>query len=150
MRGQTLLLSVLLGASSMLPSCRPSRTPDQSIAALKDPSEDTRQSAADELRTDEGVPPNAVQPLLDAYKTEQVPKVRGAILITLGRSGRPEAKPVIDDAVQRAADKDSRRWAARALKYWMIQTGKLSETYQFPDGWPYGQPGYPQKLPEGS
>ncbi len=68
------------------------------------------------------------------------------LLIALGRSGAPQAKPFIDQAVMTAADPNMRRWAGRALKYWLIQTGQLAESYAFPDGWPYGQPGYPPKL----
>jgi len=129
-------------------ACHHSVPPDQAIAQLHDPSPETRQGAADSLRTDQGVPPNAIQPLLDALATEQVPNVRGAILITLGKSGRPEAKGPIDQAVQSANDKDSRRWAARALKYWMIETHALAADYAFPEGWPYGQPGFPPRLAE--
>jgi len=129
-------------------ACHHSVPPDQAIAELHDPNPGTRQGAADSLRTDEGVPPNAVRPLLDALGTEQVPYVRGAILITLGKSGRPEAKAPIDQAVQSAKDKDSRRWAGRALKYWMIETHALAADLDFPEGWPYGQPGFPPRLAE--
>mgnify|MGYP006969553876 CR=1 FL=1 len=65
----------------------------------------------------------------------------------LGKSGVPEAKPHIDGALP-LPDKDVRRWAARALKYWMISTGQMSPDADLPSGWPYGQPGYPPPLPE--
>jgi hypothetical protein len=39
-----------------------------------------------------------------------------------------------------------RRWAGRALKYWMIQNGQISADFAFPTGWPYGQPGFPPAL----
>lgn len=140
--------AVLVGVALLsLAACREPRTPAQSIAALDDPNPDERQRAADALRTDSGVPKEAIQPLIDHYGREQVPKVRGAILITLGRSGAPEAKPLIDQAIP-TEDRDMRRWAGRALKYWMIQNGQIAETHEFPDGWPYGQPGFPPKLPD--
>ncbi|WP_394830010.1 HEAT repeat domain-containing protein [Pendulispora rubella] len=146
---RTTFLAIALTAIAAGPlACHNSPPPDQAIAELHDPDPDTRQRAADSLRTDEGVPPNAIQPLLDALGTERFLYVRGAILITLGKSGRPEAKAPIDQAVQSATDKDSRRWAGRALKYWMIATHALSADYAFPDGWPYGQPGYPRRLVE--
>jgi len=146
MRTGTLAALVLFAAASPL-ACHHSVPPDQAIAELKNPDPDRRQEAADSLRTDNGVPPNAVPALLEALKTEQTPKVRGAELITLGRSGAPDAKPVIDDAVQNAKDPDMRRWASRALKYWMIATKQLPADHAFPEGWPYGQPGYPPPLP---
>jgi hypothetical protein len=120
--------------------------PQEAIASLRAPDAATRQHAADSLRTKEGVPAAAVPALLSALQAEQDPHARGAMLITLGKSGAAEAKAPIDQAVQTAADPDNRRWAARALKGWMIQTGQLPATYVFPDGWPYGQPGYPPPL----
>jgi hypothetical protein len=148
MRTRHFLALLLFALSLALPACGHGMPPDEAIANLKNPDVEVRRHAADSLRTKEGVPPNAVAPLLDSYKTEQNPQVRGAILITLGKSGAPDAKPLIDQAVQTAPDKDNRRWAARALKYWMIQTGKLPADYTFPKDWPYGQPGYPAPLPE--
>jgi hypothetical protein len=139
----TRALSILL----LLAACGQPKTPADSIARLDSPNEDERQSAADDLRTDSGVPPEAIRPLMDHYAREQSPKVRGAILITLGRSGVPEAKPLIDQAIP-TEDRDMRRWAGRALKYWMIANHQIAENWEFPDGWPYGQPGFPPKLPE--
>jgi hypothetical protein len=135
------LSTTLLTASA----CGSSMPPDVAITELRNPEANVRRNAADSLRTDAGVPPNAVRPLLEALATEQDPPVRGAILITLGKSAAPEAKPVIDQAVQQASDPNMRRWAARALKYWMLETKQLPQNYEFPDGWPYGTPGYPPK-----
>jgi hypothetical protein len=105
-----------------------------------------RQSAADALRTPLGVPPESVQPLLVAASQEASPPARGAMLITLGKSGSPLAKPLIEQAVMTAQDPDMRRWASRALKYWMMSTGQLPAEYPFPKDWPYGQPGFPPPL----
>ena len=128
-------------------ACREPKTPADSIATLDSPDPDERQRAADDLRTESGVAPEAIRPLMDHYGREAVPKVRGAILITLGRSGVPEAKPLIDQAIP-APDRDMRRWAGRALKYWMVANHQMAEGAELPDGWPYGTPGFPPKLPE--
>ena len=123
-------------------------TSDEAINELRSPVSIARRNAADALRTPSGVPPEAVGPLMQALQTEADPGARGAELIALGKSGSPQAKPFLDQAVMTAADPNMRRWAGRALKYWMIQTGALAESTEFPDGWPYGQPGYPPKLPQ--
>src|SRR6185503_10552906 len=90
-----LLLAALLAPLS-IGGCKEPKTPDQSIADLRSPDPNERRSAADDLRTDQGVLPQAVSPLLQAIQAEQDPKARGAMLITLGKSGVPEAKPLID------------------------------------------------------
>ena len=137
-----LLFSVSLGSAG----CGHHVTPDEAINELRNPEAEARRDAADALRTDNGVPPQALGPLLAAVSAESDPAARGAELITLGRSGAPQAKPVIDQAVMTAADPNMRRWAGRALKYWMLATAQLPAGYPFPDGWPYGQPGYPPIL----
>jgi HEAT repeat protein len=129
-----------------LPACGHAMSPDEAVGALQDPNPRVRQHAADSLRAGNVVPGGAIPVLLQDLRTEQDPAVRGAIYITLGTSGAPEAKPVLDQAVAIAADPDSRRWASRALKAWMIQTGAVPANSAFPPGWPYGQPGYPPIL----
>jgi hypothetical protein len=141
----TKTLAVLLLALCV-PACGHSMPPGEAIASLRSPDPTTRQHAADALRTKEGVPAEAVPALLDSFQKEQDPHARGAMLITLGKSGSPQAKASIDQAVQTAADPDNRRWAGRALKLWMVQTGQIPPDYKFPDGWPYGQPGYPPPM----
>ncbi len=143
-RSAVLLLAgaLALGAGA----CKDPKTPAESIAELRSPDPNARQSAADDLRTDNGVPAEAVSPLLQAIQTEQEPKVRGAILITLGRSGVPEAKPIIDQHIN-TDDRDMRRWASRALKYWLIANKQMGPDDPLPDGWPYGTPGFPPPLP---
>jgi hypothetical protein len=71
--------------------------------------------------------------------------VRGAILITLGRSGSSVAKPLIDRAVQTASAPDERRWALRALKYWELQNGVIppNERAQYWIPWGVGGPTTP-------
>jgi hypothetical protein len=146
---RSILYAIPLALSLVAASgCKHTMPPDVAMAELKNPNPQVRRDAADALRTKDGVPANAVPVLLDALKNERDPAVQGAILITLGKSGSPEAKPPIEAAVQGATGKDMRRWAGRALKLWMQQTGALPQDYKFPEGWPYGQPGYPPPEPK--
>lgn len=145
MKIRTLVALTFVGAVC-LAACREAMPPGVAIANLQSPSPEQRQTAADALRTPNGVPPEAIPPLLAAASQEQSAPARGAMLITLGKSGSPAAKPLIDQAVMTATGTDTRRWAARALKYWMITTGQLPAEYAFPRDWPYGQPGYPPPL----
>ena len=115
------------------------------IANLRHPDPAERRRAADGLRMDFGVPAEAIDPLLAAIGAERDKHAHGAMLITLGKSGVPEAKPHIDGALP-VPDEDVRRWAARALKYWLIATGSMHPDQDLPDHWPYGQPGYPPPL----
>ena len=103
--------------------------PDQAIQALHDPDPDTRRQAADSLRSDTeaGVPARAVPELLAALQSEPDPEVQGAILVTLGRSGAPEARAPIQQALVAATDPRMHRWAERAWKYWRLQTGDIPE-----------------------
>lgn len=126
-------------------------TTQEAIANLKSPDLETRWKSADALRggvTGKKVAPEAIAPLIEAMKTEQEPKARGAMLTTLGASGAPEAKPVIDEWVQKAATPDEQRWYGRALKTWLIETGAKSKEDAWPDGWPYGTEGYPAIIPK--
>ncbi len=118
------------------------------VANLESADPDTRQRAADSLRGEPGgVPPDAIAPLIAAYKSDPSSYAKAAELIALGKSGSPEAKPLIDVYVRNAANSDEQRWGGRALKYWMLQTGQLPADYEFPQGWPYGTPGYPPRIP---
>jgi hypothetical protein len=118
-------------------------TPSMAINNLNSPNPGVRQNAADSLRTDVGVPDEAIQPLIDAYQRDTDPHAKAAELITLGRSGSPAAKPLIDAYVRDAKNSDEQRWGGRALKYWMLQNKQIAADFKFPDGWPYGTPGYP-------
>jgi HEAT repeat protein len=139
MRPALLVVATLLA----LAACGTPMSPDQAIAELRSPDAAVRRTAADALRTGEGVTPAAVPALLSALASEQNAEARGAMLITLGRSGAPEAKAPIDQAVQAASDKYTQRWSGRALHYWLIKTGQMAEKAPLPDGWPFGQPGFP-------
>jgi hypothetical protein len=117
--------------------------PSTAINNLSSSNPGLRQNAADSLRTDAGVPDEAIQPLIEAYQRDTDPHAKAAELIALGRSGSPAAKPLIDAYVRDAKNGDEQRWGGRALKYWMLQNKQMAPDYKFPDGWPYGTPGYP-------
>src|SRR5258708_12078350 len=77
--------------------------PDQAMAELRNPEPVARQHAADALRGDD-MSPQSVQALMDVVRSEQDPKARAAMVISLGASGSPQAKPVVDDYVARASN----------------------------------------------
>ena len=139
---RTATMVLALAFSSGL-ACTPPMSTDMAIAELRNPNPNMRQGAADRLRGDKGVPDEAIQPLVEAAAKEQDPAAKGAMMITLGRSGKPEVKDLVEQYVQTAKGKDERRWASRALKYWMIEKGSLAPNESLPDGWPYGTQGYP-------
>jgi len=62
--------------------------------------------------------------LIAAAQKETNPKALGAMLITLGSSGAPEAKPLIEARVN-DPDSDMRRWARRGMKNWLQKNGTM-------------------------
>jgi hypothetical protein len=145
MRDHLKLLWLGVAVSLML-GCPPPVSKTALIAGLQDPNPVTRQKAADSLRSG-GVPPEAIDPLISAYKSDTSPNAKAAELIALGDSGHPDAKPLIDAYVQNASNRNEQRWGGRALKYWMLKNGQIPAGYKFPEGWPYGTPGYPAIIP---
>jgi HEAT repeat protein len=113
-------------------------TAEDAVTSLRSPDTEVRQRAADDLRADDanGVRPFAVPALLSALASEPEPDVRGAILLTLGRSGAEEAKAAIDDAIASETDPHVQRAARRALTYWRVQNGEGPST----GGWSYWVP----------
>jgi hypothetical protein len=99
---------------------RPANPED--IAKLRHPDWEKRQDAADDLGDDDGPGANAIGPLLAAASVERHPKALGAMLITLGKSGVPEAKPLIDAHVE-SPDPDLRRYARKGQKNWLAKNG---------------------------
>ncbi|MFO0555345.1 MAG: HEAT repeat domain-containing protein [Polyangiaceae bacterium] len=149
---KVLSMLVLAGTlSSAVVGCGGGRmTTRDAISLLDSPEPGDRRQAADSLRGGKSVsfkksvvPYEAIQPLINTLGHESDPKVRGAILITLGASGAPEAKAPIDEWVQKASSREEQRWYGRALKYYLIKTGVKDEGEKFPEGWPYGTNGYP-------
>jgi HEAT repeat protein len=146
MQRRTLILVGLIALATVA-ACREPKTVPQLVSELQSPDAGVRRNAADDLRMEGGVPAEAIQPLLKAVSVEQDKGAHGAMLITLGKSGVPEAKPYIDGAIP-VPDKDVRRWAARALHYWLVANGQMPADAPLPPNWPYGQPGFPPPLPE--
>jgi len=93
------------------------------LAKLENPDWKVRREAADDLREDGGPPASAVPALLTAANKEQNPKALQAMLLTLGASGAPDAKPVLDAHVA-DADADTRRAAHKGLKSWQAKNGQ--------------------------
>ena len=94
------------------------------IAKLQSPDWGERREAADDLRDDGGPPREAIGPLLQAGQHEMHPKALGAMLLTLGESGAPEARPFIE-ANQRATNDDVRKYANKAMKTWRSRNGEM-------------------------
>lgn len=94
------------------------------VALLQSPDWEKRRGAADDLRDNNGPPPPAVPYLIAAAQKETHPKALGAMLITLGSSGAPEAKPLIEARVN-DPDSDMRRWARRGMKNWLQKNGTM-------------------------
>jgi hypothetical protein len=130
----------------MTAACGPSRTPHQAMADLNSPKGDVRLDAARDLESNArkhgGLPPDIVDGLLARAPTEPDPPTKGALMLALGYTGDPRAKPHLDAYLQ-TTDPDQQRWAARAYKKYVVKTGQVPPGHEFPDHWPYGSPGYP-------
>jgi hypothetical protein len=151
MKTRTILFALLVASTAPLAlfgtGCGGGMRPEKALTELHNPNPTVRQHAADSLRGPKVSPQQAVPALLEAVKTEQDLKAKAAMVISLGDSGTPEAKAVVDDYVAKASSHDEQKYAGRALKYWMQKTGQLPKDYKFPDGWPYGTPGYGPIIP---
>jgi hypothetical protein len=141
-------ITVLFLAITISLGCGPSRTPAEAVADLRSPNPETRMIAARDIESgaQAGLTPDIIGALLQSAQSETDPKTKGAVMIALGYTGIPEAKPLLDQYVQ-TNDRDQRRWGARALKKWAVKAGQVPPTYEFPDEWPFGTPGYPPPLP---
>lgn len=149
LRRPTALVAALVGVLTLASvGCRRgehAKTPAEMVANLRSPEWETRRHAADQLRDDGGPAPEALPALYAAMAHEQHPKAYGAMLITLGASGIPEARPLIDARLNDPSA-DMRRWSKRALNQWLVRNGLLSEDDDMP---PPGHPLYgpPPPLP---
>lgn len=127
-------------------ACGPSRTAAEAQADLAASEPAVRLKASRDIeaeaKTRGALAPNVLDDVLAKVATETDPKVKGSMVITLGYTGDARAKPIIDAYVQ-TTDYDQQRWAARALKWYQIKTGKVAADYVFPPHWPYGTAGYP-------
>jgi hypothetical protein len=133
-------------ATTALAGCRPSRPVAQIVVELRDPDPVKRQHAASDLQTKNGVHVQAIPHLLQAASVEQNKEALGAMLVTLGKSGVPEAKGLIDQHIP-TTDLGLRKHLGRALRYWYIANSQIAPDAKPPEHWPYGQEGYPPLLP---
>jgi hypothetical protein len=112
--------AVALTSVLALSACRHSY--NDRVEQLRSLDPDERRVAADELRAAGGPAPTAVPYLFEAISHERNPATYGAMLITLGASGAPEARPLIE-ARLRDPDSAMRRWAGTAMDYWSARNG---------------------------
>ncbi|MEO8875802.1 MAG: HEAT repeat domain-containing protein [Polyangiaceae bacterium] len=117
-------VAVCMFLTALLPlgvfGCGHPRSPAELEAGLDSPDPVQRRSAADGLRSREGVSAEALPKLYAAIDKEQDQEAYGAELITLGASGDAKALPYICKNVGGGADGDVRmsRWANHALQAW--------------------------------
>ena len=112
--------AVLLGVAACVAlstGCRGPKTPQDAMSQLQSPDPDEREDAAKELMDDGGPSPQAVPALIAALQREQDPKTYGVILVALGKSGAPEAKPFIETNINNQ-NKTVRKHAEEALELW--------------------------------
>lgn len=119
MRSSSLAMILALVACGALSiGCRRSAPPrDAAQTLLHSPDPDARKDAAHDLADDEGPTPDLVPALITALEREQDPDVYSAILIALGKSGAPEAKPYLEVNINNK-NKGVRRNAEKALALW--------------------------------
>jgi hypothetical protein len=125
---------IALCLSLSVPACaRAPMAANDALVSLRSPEAIERQHAADDLRSDEerGVPLAAVPALLEALRTEPDLAARSSLLVTLGRSGTPEAKEAIDDALVSDPDPGVHRAAERALHYWKAQNDEGDKSWAY-------------------
>ncbi len=111
---------LVTGLAIGLAGCRHPKSPAELESGLQDPDPAVRRNAADGLRDDDFVAPEALPKLYAALDKEDNPEALGAELITVGTSGAPEALPYICKYVGGGGSGDVRmsRWASHALKNW--------------------------------
>lgn len=135
--------------------CRRDRAqyPGGLYAALESPDPSVRRDAADDLMDDGGPSPEGVQRLIAAIQHEQDAKTYGVMLLALGKSGAPEAKPYIEANLHNP-NKQVRDRAEKALEYWasrnprgVAPAGYGPQPEVAPEPMEPGQPGEPPPLP---
>jgi hypothetical protein len=84
---------------------------------LQSPDADERRGAAKDLMDDDGPSQQDVPYLITALQREQHPKTYGVMLIALGKSGSPDARPYIESNLHNQ-NKDVRVRAEEALELW--------------------------------
>ncbi|MFO0593108.1 MAG: HEAT repeat domain-containing protein [Polyangiaceae bacterium] len=109
-------------------------SPGARYAALESPDEDDRRAAIKEMLQTGGAHPQEVPMVIEALKREPDPKNYGMMLLLLGKSGAPEAKPFIDANIENP-NKFVRERAFAAREMWV----KTHVNYA-PAGPPAGAP----------
>lgn len=94
------------------------------IAHLASPEWKERREAAEDLGEHENPPKEAVGPLVQAASHETAPKALISEMLTLGWTGAPEAKPILEAHLE-DSDNDVRRAARKAMKRWQVKNGEL-------------------------
>lgn len=93
------------------------------LAQLHSADADERKDAAEELREHGGPPEGAVAALLEAAAKEQDEDALTEMLLTLGESGKDEARPALEAAV-RGDREDARKAAYDGLLRWAKKRGE--------------------------
>jgi hypothetical protein len=127
--------------------CGPSRTAAEAKADLSAADAEIRLKAARDIETEskstKTLPADVMDELLAKAKSEDDPKVKGAIMIALGYTGDARAKDLIKEYAQ-TSDPDQQRWAGRAWSWFLIRSGQYEEGHKFPPKFPYGTEGFPE------
>jgi hypothetical protein len=109
---------VALVLFSCLVACRPLLPANVLIGQLRDPDEDVREDAANDLRK-HPLGSDAAKPLIEAIAREHDSGALRAMLHTLGATGADEALPVLYDAIGRDP-----LGAQRGILAWQQATGR--------------------------
>ena len=117
MRLLQIVLPLSLAACAALAGCRSDAPPRNAAQMLQSADPDTREDAAKDLASDDGPTPDMVPMLIAALEREQNSDVYAALLIALGKSGAPEAKPYLEVNTHNK-NKGVRRGAEKGLEYW--------------------------------
>jgi hypothetical protein len=143
---------VALAAVSLLsaPACRRhgARSATNDMARLQSPDPDEREDAAENLRDSGGPPAGVVPYVIAAVQRENDPKALREELLTLGASGAPEARPILEQHMSHP-DEDVRRTANKAYGMWRERAAYLAGRYRvaYPTPPPRPMPGPPGAPP---
>lgn len=144
-----LTVLALTAATALTAGCRPPKQPRELASTLlSSPNPDERKDAAHDLRDDDGPPMDMVPALVNALNREKDAEVYGQILLTLGASGAPEAKPYLEVNINNR-NRDVRRAAEKGLELWSKKNpnGVAPPTIPVLPGGPAEPPGPPPPPP---
>lgn len=129
-----IIAAALMCCAASATGCRRNKahSPGEHIAMLQSPDTGERRDAADDLMDNGGPPLEAVPYLIAALQREQDPKTYGVMLLALGKSGAPEARPYLEANIGNP-NKYVRDRATKGLEEWSRRN---------PAGMPLPPPGY--------